>query len=133
MSGKWLFLSALAAIVVVAAGWQLLRGGGSDAHVDVAVPQLSADAERGARVFTANCAVCHGKNAAGSDQGPPLVHKIYEPSHHGDRAFLAAVRNGVRQHHWQFGNMPPQPGVSNRQVTQVVAYMRELQRANGIN
>ena len=133
MSGKWLFLGVFAAIVLFAAGWQFIQSSGSGAHVDVAAPQLSADAERGARVFAANCAACHGENAAGSDQGPPLVHKIYEPSHHGDQSFLAAVRNGVRRHHWQYGNMPPQPGVSDRQVTQIVTYVRELQRANGIN
>ena len=135
MSGKWIFLGIIAAVavVVVVAGWQGMQSSGTGAHVDVAVPQLSADAERGARVFAANCAACHGENAAGSDQGPPLVHKIYEPSHHGDQSFLAAVRNGVRRHHWQYGNMPPQPGVSDRQVTQIVTYVRELQRANGIN
>jgi mono/diheme cytochrome c family protein len=116
MSGKWLILGAAAAIVLVAAGWQFMQSSGSGAHVDVAVPHLSADAERGARVFAANCAACHGENAAGSDQGPPLVHKIYEPSHHGDQSFLAAVRNGVRRHHWQYGNMPPQPGVSDVSV-----------------
>lgn len=135
MSGKWLFVGIIAAvvIVVVAAGWQGMISSSSGAHLDVTVPQLSADADRGARVFAANCAACHGENAAGSDQGPPLVHKIYETSHHGDQSFLAAVRNGVRRHHWQYGDMPPQPGVSNRQVAQIVTYVRELQRANGIN
>lgn len=133
MNGKWLILGVVAAIVIVAAGWQFLQGGGSGAHVAVNVPQLSADARRGAGVFAANCVACHGENAAGSDRGPPLVHKIYEPSHHGDRSFLMAVRNGVRRHHWRYGNMPPQPGVSNRQAAQIVTYVRELQRANGIN
>ncbi len=118
MSGKWVFLGIIAAVavVVVVVGWQGMQSSDSGAHVDVAAPQLSADAERGTRVFGANCAACHGENAAGSDQGPPLVHKIYEPSHHGDQSFLAAVRNGVRRHHWQYGNMPPQPGVSDVSV-----------------
>ena len=135
MNGKWIFLGISAAVVIVvsAAGWQSLMSSGSGAHLDVAVPQLSADAERGARVFAANCSTCHGENAAGSDRAPPLAHKIYESSHHGDQSFLAAVRNGVRRHHWQYGNMLPQPGVSNRQVAQIVTYAREMQRANGID
>ena len=76
---------------------------------------------------------CHGVNAAGSDKGPPLVHKIYEPSHHGDAAFMSAVRVGVRPHHWNFGAMPPQPHVKDQDVERIVAYVRTLQRANGIN
>lgn len=64
--------------------------------------------------------------------GPPLVHKIYEPSHHGDAAFQVAAAQGVRAHHWRFGNMPPQDGVTAGDVTAIIAYVRELQRANGI-
>ena len=87
----------------------------------------------GQRVFNAVCAACHGDNAAGKmGSGPPLVHKIYEPSHHGDMAFLLAVQNGVRAHHWRFGNMPPQDGLTRADVMAVVAYVRELQQANGI-
>ena len=43
-----------------------------------------------------------------------------------------AVNQGVASHHWSFGNMPPVPGVSHRSVTKIAAYVRELQRANGI-
>jgi len=64
---------------------------------------------------------------------PPLVHKIYEPNHHGDMAFLMAARNGVRAHHWKFGNMPPVEGITDAEVITIVAYVRALQRANGIN
>ena len=105
------------------------------AMVDVAVPEmLSANAEIGRMAFEAKCAACHGANAAGQDGvAPPLVHKIYEPSHHGDVAFLLAAKNGVRAHHWRFGNMPPVEGVTDGDVKMIVAYVRELQRANGIN
>jgi hypothetical protein len=44
-----------------------------------------------------------------------------------------AVKNGVRAHHWRFGDMPPVEGVSDEDATKIVAYVRELQRANGIN
>ena len=96
------------------------------------VPSFSANAEQGKALFDANCARCHGVNAAGSNNGPPLVHKIYEPNHHSDIAFVLAATRGVRAHHWQFGNMPALPNVDENDVTQIVAYVRELQRANGI-
>ena len=100
----------------------------------VTVPQtLSEDAQIGQRVFDAKCAACHGTNAAGRDgAGPPLVHKVYEPSHHGDAAFLLAARNGVRAHHWDFGNMPPVDGITDAEIGYVTRYVRELQKANGI-
>lgn len=103
--------------------------------VDVTVPDtLSANAVIGKTAFEAKCAVCHGANAAGQDGvAPPLVHKIYEPSHHGDATFLLAAKNGVRAHHWRFGNMPPVEGLTDGDVKMIIAYVRELQRANGIN
>ena len=105
------------------------------AMVEVALPEaLSENAQIGKVAFEAKCAVCHGTNAAGQDGvAPPLVHKIYEPSHHGDGSFLVAVRNGVRAHHWRFGNMPPVDGLTEGDVKMIVAYVPELQRANGIN
>ncbi|AEI96513.1 c-type cytochrome [Roseobacter litoralis] len=105
------------------------------AIVAVAVPEtLSANAEIGKLAYDAKCAVCHGADAAGQDgAAPPLVHKIYEPSHHGEAAFLLAAKNGVRAHHWRFGNMPTVEGVTDGDVKMIVTYVRELQRANGIN
>lgn len=102
--------------------------------VKVALPEeLSGQAQMGKRAFDAVCAACHGENAAGRNgMGPPLVHKIYEPSHHADAAFLLAVRNGVRAHHWRFGSMPPQDGLTGAEVKSITHYVRELQRANGI-
>ena len=96
--------------------------------------QLSAQAQLGKTAYDAVCAACHGSNATGNmGFGPPLIHPIYETNHHGDMAFLMAVQKGVQAHHWPFGNMPPQAGVTNSDVTAIVAYVRELQRANGIN
>ncbi|UWP93904.1 cytochrome c (plasmid) [Aliiroseovarius crassostreae] len=102
---------------------------------EVRVPaELSAEAEIGKRVFEAKCAACHGENAAGQNGvAPPLVHKIYEPSHHSDMAFILAAKNGVRAHHWKFGNMPPVEGLTQGDVKYIARYVRELQRENGIN
>ncbi len=102
--------------------------------VQVKVPVLDGEALEGEAVFNAKCATCHGSDAAGKDEvAPPLVHKIYEPSHHGDMAFLLAVRQGVRAHHWPFGDMPPVEGLTERDVAMIVAYVRTLQRENGIH
>ena len=102
--------------------------------VAVTVPALSGEASAGEALFDANCASCHGKNAAGQDGvAPPLVHVIYEPNHHGDAAFHMAAQRGVRAHHWPFGDMPPVEGISGDEVDNIVAYVRTLQRANGIH
>ena len=107
------------------------RSGGEGATMNVRVPELSSLAQRGARAFEASCASCHGTHAGGSANGPPLVHRLYEPSHHGDGAIRLAARRGVRPHHWRFGPMP-KVEVSDRQLDGIVAFVRELQRANGI-
>lgn len=101
--------------------------------VQVALPTLGATAQLGQKAFSENCAACHGENASGRDgYGPPLIHKIYEPGHHGDMSFLLAVRRGVTAHHWRFGNMPLVEGLSDNRVAAIVTYVREVQRANGI-
>ena len=128
-------LIILAVTGVATAGvitWSKMSGHDQQA-LSVSVPALTGVAKAGEALFNANCAACHGTNAAGSDKGPPLVHKIYEPGHHGDASFLSAARVGVRAHHWNFGNMPAQPQVRDREVERIVAYVRTLQRANGIN
>ena len=73
----------------------------------------------------------HGSYAGGTANGPPLVHRFYEPSHHGDAAIRLAVRRGVSPHHWKFGPMP-KIDVSDRQLDGIIAFVRELQRVNGI-
>ena len=69
----------------------------------------------------------------GSDNGPPLIHKIYEPNHHGDFTFLRAVHQGSRSYHWRFGDIPPQPQVTDEDVSVIIKFIREVQRANDIN
>jgi len=137
------FLIGVAGGAAVAAGlggWLWLRhpaadveASGSRALVQVEMPRLSPQAEAGQAVFSDNCAQCHGTRADGREGlGPPLIHPIYEPDHHGDYAFLRAARQGVRAHHWGFGDMAPVPGVSTADIASVVRFVREVQRANGI-
>lgn len=94
--------------------------------------EVPAALQAGAALFEANCTGCHGPLALGSESGPPLLHVVYRPAHHGDEAFQAAVARGVRAHHWRFGNMPAVPGLTRDDVTAITAYVRWLQRAAGI-
>ena len=96
------------------------------------VPGFDFQTSVGKNLFDTNCAQCHGRNGIGSDSGPPLLHEIHNPGHHGDASFYRAVKSGSPQHHWNFGNMPPVPAVSEAQVKSVIKYIRALQTANGI-
>lgn len=139
-------IACCAALVVAGLGVALWPANDQDAQAathtrttgaplaEVSLPEsLSQNAEIGKRAFEANCAACHGVNAAGQmGVAPPLVHKIYEPGHHGDESFQRAATLGVQAHHWPFGDMPPVQGVTRADVTFIIAYIRELQRANGI-
>jgi mono/diheme cytochrome c family protein len=91
-----------------------------------------ANADNGATVYGAQCRACHGPAGRGTDQGPPLVHGYYVPGHHADLAFYRAVKQGVVQHHWEFGDMPAQPQIPPTEVADVVAYVRGLQQRQGL-
>ena len=122
-------VSSVLALAVLGGGAWWVHRMTADA---VTIPEFSPKAKAGARLFAENCAVCHGANATGTEQGPPLLHKVYEPGHHPDASFQRAVKQGVMSHHWRFGHMPPVPGLSRKDVAKIIAYVRELQRANGV-
>ena len=136
MQSKFILPAAVLGFLVSGVAVVTLTSNGagktSDHIVGVSVPTLSAKAKAGAKVFGENCVQCHGENGAGSEQGPPLIHKYYEPNHHGDGAFYMAAKRGVRAHHWPFGNMPPQPQISQLKMAAIVQYVREVQKHNGI-
>lgn len=116
------------AIILVASACELPEGRGSwlppENHI--------ADKQLGRQIYSDYCMHCHGRSATGSQRGPALVHKVYAPSHHADLSFYMAVKNGVKAHHWRFGNMPPVSAVSPDQTAHVIAYVRDLQRKAGI-
>jgi cytochrome c2 len=101
---------------------------------NVLVPdQISELGLLGENIFELKCQSCHGINAAGRHEiGPPLVHKIYEPSHHSDESFYRAVALGVKAHHWPFGNMAAIEGLTQGDIKAIISYVRELQKENGI-
>ncbi len=130
---------AIAAVLVTGLGvgaWRWFGVSGASAGgapaLTVKLPDFSPAALAGRAAFDANCLQCHGAHGNGTDKGPPLLHGVYNPGHHPDESFRRAVRNGVPQHHWAFGNMSPQPQVSDEALAQIVRYVRELQQANGI-
>jgi len=91
------------------------------------------DSAKGEKLYSQNCLACHGTNGVGTNQGPPLIDNTYNPRHHADLAFHLAVRNGVRSHHWKFGDMKPVPNLSPEDVEHIVQYVRAVQRKAGIN
>jgi mono/diheme cytochrome c family protein len=113
--------------------WTGTQKAGPDPLTALNAPTLSATAQTGEELFGQYCQSCHGDQAAGTDRGPPLVHKIYEPSHHPDAAFFLAAQNGVRAHHWRYGDMPPVEGITEAEIAPIVDYVRAIQRANGID
>jgi mono/diheme cytochrome c family protein len=106
--------------------------GEPDIAATIQAVEVPAEHQAGMAAFNANCAACHGDRGLGTEQGPPLVNIIYEPSHHGDLAFVMAAQRGVRAHHWQFGDMPALPDVEHEEVLSIVAYIRFLQQQVGI-
>jgi mono/diheme cytochrome c family protein len=112
--------------------WPADKPGAAATATTVNVPELTGLSAFGKAAFDKVCAACHGANGAGTDKGPPFVHDIYNPGHHPDEAFFRAARLGVPQHHWPYGDMPPQPEVGEYEVRAIVQYVRALQRANGI-
>jgi len=95
-------------------------------------PGLMPNPTVGKKLFEKNCASCHGLDLKGTKLGPPFLHPVYVPSHHGDAAFQLAARNGVKAHHWKFGDMKPVPDVSPDDVAHITAYVRYQQRIAGI-
>jgi mono/diheme cytochrome c family protein len=110
----------------------VLTACGGNGEFEIPPMGFVGDPVKGKRFYEASCAVCHGPAASGTRSGPPLVHRIYEPGHHADIAFYWAVRDGVVQHHWSYGNMPPIQGLSGEDVGHIIAYIRGLQREAGI-
>ena len=99
--------------------------GGTSAAENIEVPFELA---RGQLLYEKYCGNCHGLDLAGSDEGPPLVHAFYKPSHHGDKSFYQAALKGVRQHHWDFGDMKPVAGITPKKMDRIVPYVRYYQK-----
>jgi mono/diheme cytochrome c family protein len=87
----------------------------------------------GKTLFDENCTSCHGAWGKGTDKGPPLLHRFYITSHHGDAAFYQAALTGTRAHHWNFGDMPAVEGMTREKMDKIIPYVRWLQQKSGIH
>lgn len=97
-----------------------------------AAPKVPFQYALGMQHYGNMCAGCHGKWGEGSKQGPPLMHPFYKPSHHADAAFYRAALQGVKAHHWQFGDMPPIKGATQKDLDAIIPFIRWLQREKGV-
>ena len=128
-----LIVVALGIAIVVVSG----DGNDSPRASNISADQFNIPAQdptlvaEGDVLYQASCAACHGSDLRGTDIGPSHLSVVYQPGHHSDAAFILAARNGVRSHHWQFGNMAPVEGLSDADLESIVAFVRESQRTSG--
>lgn len=118
----FLCAASLISLSAMAQGWQ----------IPTPTPGLMPNPAAGKPLFEKYCASCHGVDLKGTDKGPPFLHRVYVPSHHADAAFQLAAKNGVRAHHWKFGDMAPVKEVTPDDVVHITAYVRAMQRRVGI-
>lgn len=100
------------------------------AESDTTVPNAVSVAD-GAELYAANCAACHGADLRGTDDGPSHLSIVYEPNHHADISFQLAIQQGVRSHHWPFGDMEPIEDLDLDEIAAIVAFVREVQMEQG--
>ncbi len=124
-SRRALISASFASTLAVAA----LAGCGDSA--DQAAPAVATGAGRGAELYEANCASCHGSDLRGTDVGPSHLSIVYEPDHHGDDSFRSAIAQGARAHHWNFGDMPAVGGLDDDEVDSIIAFIRSEQEREG--
>lgn len=93
-----IFIAGVIVYTVLPMGTDTVNAEEGTPIVAVQIPsELGEIAMIGKRGFDTKCSSCHGENAVGKNGvAPPLIHKIYEPSHHGDESFQRAVAMGVR-------------------------------------
>jgi hypothetical protein len=60
------------------------------------------------------------------------MHGFYKPSHHADITFYNAALQGVKAHHWNFGDMPRVRGAKREDLDAIVPFVRWLQQEKGL-
>ena len=116
MSGRSRSAAAAILVALVAAGC------GSDR-----VQLVPGDAAAGAVLYEARCAGCHGAAGEGAEAGPPLDDPLYVSPGYSDQELARAVRNGAQQEHWDLGAMPGFRSLNDRELSDLVAFVRDLQ------
>jgi mono/diheme cytochrome c family protein len=94
---------------------------------DAARAQTTSYTAIGSQIFAANCAQCHGKNAAGGGTAPTLNSRQFLKSTTNDQIF-ALVSGGVSGTEMPAWNLDYGGTFTDEQVRQVVTYLRSLER-----
>ncbi len=128
---KKLFLTAAATVILSGAYFFGTQPQAIAQTEESSVIDLSELALSGQEYYNSTCAVCHGVNLVGTNQGPPFLNRVYAAGHHSDMAFVLAVKLGTRAHHFRFGPMSAIEGISDEQIGAIITYIREVQAANG--
>lgn len=124
--------SIRALVLALAVGAPLLATGcGGDGAESGSDPGVSAEAPDGAALYQRSCALCHGNDLRGTAMGPSHLSEVYEPGHHSDASFVAAIKEGSPAHHWDFGDMPPVEGLSDDEIEAIIAFIRAKQESEG--
>lgn len=117
---RWPTLTAVLATAALAAGCG-----------DDGAGTSNAEATDGPELYATNCASCHGPDLRGTALGPSHLSIVYQPGHHPDESFRAAITSGVTPHHWNFGPMQPVAGLDDDEMTAIIAYVRDVQQREG--
>jgi len=97
------------------------------------IPELSASAANGRVLINAQCAECHGVDGTGySKKGPPMLHPRYREEVYPDHHFKRVLIEGRPQKNWRFGPMPAQPQLSDSDMNDIIAFVREVHDATGV-
>jgi mono/diheme cytochrome c family protein len=113
--------------VVIVAAMATACGGSAEEPTERAAGEID-----GAALYGRSCASCHGDDLRGTDRGPSHLSQVYEPGHHPDASFRAAIERGSPAHHWDFGDMPPISGLDDSEIDAIIAFVREQQRVEGL-
>ena len=88
---------------------------------------------RGEAIYQANCSACHGDDLRGASTGPSLLYDIYGPDELADEEIAAAIREGVEEQRWDFGDMPANGALGDSQIDQIIDHIRTVQSTEGLD
>jgi mono/diheme cytochrome c family protein len=99
-----------------------------DAGADVGPARLGAsagDAKAGYRLFREQCFRCHAINREGGRVGPELNVPRNILEYRSEADVRAYIRNPLA---FRYGNMPPHPDLTERDLDDLIAYLRAMGR-----
>ena len=115
----------LAIALVLTGGLYAVATASNQAQADTAA-YTSQDIEQGEKLFSANCATCHGTEAAGTDAGPSLIGV-------GAAAVDFQIGTGRMPLEMQGVQAQVKPGQFNdEQIKQLAAYVASLGAGPGV-